>query len=309
MRGDILYRFFEGKATLSEERQILRWINDSKINGEKFNEERAMYDALLLHSITKSSNRSLKRDRKISLSPWIAGTAAAVILVLLISTLFLIYKKDESLQYNTVIVPPEQRINLILSDNTNLWLNANTRFRYPTEFAKGARTVFLDGEAYFEVSENVKKPFIVKTGQGDVRVTGTSFNVEAYSQHGSFSTSLFDGGVDIYKNDAKLVSLLPNQKSSLENNQLLISKITDQDKYLWRDGLIAFKDKELEEILRTLEKYFAVDIQIDTDKLPEHTYTGKFRQSDEVDYALRVLQRSIRFTYERDNETGTVYIN
>src|SRR5690554_275901 len=308
MRGDILYRFFEGKATLSEERQIRCWINDSKINEEKFNEERAIYDALLLHSVTESSNKSLKGDRRISLSPWIAGTAAAVILVLLISTLFLIYKKDESLQYNTVIVPAGQRINLILSDNTNLWLNANTKFRYPTEFAKGARTVFLDGEAYFEVSENVKKPFIVKTSQGDVRVTGTSFNVEAYSQHGSFSTSLFDGGVDIYKNDAKLVSLLPNQKSSLENNQLLISKITDQDKYLWRDGLIAFKDKELEEILRTLEKYFAVDIQIDTDKLPEHTYTGKFRQSDGVDYALRVLQRSIRFTYERDEETGTVYI-
>ena len=308
MRGDILYRFFEGKATLSEERQIRCWINDSKINEDKFNEERAIYDTLLLHSITESSNKSLKRDRRISLSPWIAGTAAAVILVLLISTLFLIYKKDESLQYNTVIVPAGQRINLILSDNTNLWLNANTKFRYPTEFTKGDRTVFLDGEAYFEVSENVKSPFIVKTSQGDVRVTGTSFNVEAYSQHGSFSTSLFDGGVDIYKNDAKLVSLLPNQKSSLENNQLLISKITDQDKYLWRDGLIAFKDKELEEILRTLEKYFAVDIQIDTDKLPEHTYTGKFRQTDGVDYALRVLQRSIRCTYERDEETGTVYI-
>jgi len=94
MRGDILYRFFEGKATLSEERQIRCWINDSKINEDKFNEELAIYDTLLLHSITESSNKSLKRDRRISLSPWIAGTAAAVILVLLISTLFLIYKKD-----------------------------------------------------------------------------------------------------------------------------------------------------------------------------------------------------------------------
>ena len=61
--------------------------------------------------------------------------------------------------------PTGQRINIILSDSTNLWLNANTTFQYPTEFAKGSRTVFLDGEAYLEVSKNEKKPFIVKTGK------------------------------------------------------------------------------------------------------------------------------------------------
>ena len=64
----------------------------------------------------------------------------------------------------------------------------------------------------------------------------------------------------------------------------------------------------MDPILLTLEKYFAVEIQIYTYNLPEHNYTGKFRQSDVVDYALRLLQRSIRFAYERDEETGTVYI-
>jgi len=77
---------------------------------------------------------------------------------------------------------------------------------------------------------------------------------------------------------------------------------------LWRNGLIAFNNKQLEEILLSLEKYFDIKIQIDSKKLPQHTYTGKFRQSDGVDYALRVLQRSIRFTYERNEETGTIYI-
>lgn len=66
MRGDILYRFFEGKATLSEERQIRRWIDDSKINKERFNKERAIYDTLILHSSTESSNKPLKGDRRIS---------------------------------------------------------------------------------------------------------------------------------------------------------------------------------------------------------------------------------------------------
>jgi len=143
---------------------------------------------------------------------------------------------------------------------------------------------------------------------GDVQVTGTAFNVEAYSKHNSFETSLFTGSVDIYRNEAKLASLNPNEKSTLEDNELIVSKITDTDEYLWRKGLIAFNNKKLDEILLSLEKYFDVEIHIDSKSLPQHTYTGKFRQSDGVDYALRVLQRSIHFTYTRDENTGKIYI-
>jgi len=305
MNKETLYRFFEGSATFEEEKRIREWMEYSEINFRFFMKSRKEYDALIL----TGSSSYLGRKRTISpFSRWMVGISAAVVAILVIGGIYLFTGESQPEQYNTVIVPPGQRINLILSDNTNLWLNANTKFRYPTEFAKGARTVFLDGEAYFEVSENVKKPFIVRTGQGDVRVTGTTFNVEAYSQYKSFNTSLFEGGVDIYKDEEKLVSLQPNEKSTLENNQLLISTISDPDVYLWREGLIAFKSKGLEEILLTLEKYFDVDIRVRTENLPQHTYTGKFRQTDGVDYALRVLQRSIRFTYERDEETGTVYI-
>lgn len=304
MNRNLLHSFFDGKSTLEEEKQIRGWIEASETNKKIFNEERVIFDTLILNS--HIDLKQVKGSRVTNL--WIISTSVAVALLLLVSTLFLLNNNSVAEQFNTIIVPPGQRINLILSDNTNLWLNANTTFRYPTEFAKDNRTVFLDGEAFFEVTENEKKPFIVKTGQGDIHVTGTTFNVEAYSKFNSFETSLFEGGVDICNNESKLVSLLPNQKSVLVDNKLLVSKITDRDEYLWRDGLIAFKSKELEEILLTLEKYFDVDIQILTDKLPQHTYTGKFRQSDGVDYALRVLQRSIRFNYERDEETGTIYI-
>lgn len=305
MNKETLYRFFEGGATFDEEKRIRDWMEYSEANSRFFMKSRKEYDALIL----AGSGSDLGQKRTISpFSRWMAGISAAVAAVLIIGGIYLFTGESQPEQYNTVIVPPGQRINLILSDNTNLWLNANTKFRYPTKFTKGARTVFLDGEAYFEVSENVKKPFIVKTGQGDVRVTGTTFNVEAYSRYRSFNTSLFSGGVDIYKDERKLVSLQPNEKSTLQNNRLLTSAITDSDVYLWRDGLIAFKNKRLEEILLTLEKYFDVDIRVSTGNLPQHTYTGKFRQTDGIDYALRVLQRSIRFTYERDEETGTVYI-
>ncbi|WP_298647002.1 FecR family protein [uncultured Proteiniphilum sp.] len=307
MNRDLLYRFFKGNTSFEEEKQIRQWMGASEANKITFMQERKIYDALLLTSPDIS-----KPNRKEQTISWHGiGTVAAVLLLLIVSILYmrtLIYESNTPEEYNTLVVPAGQRIHLILADNTDIWLNANSTFRYPSEFSKKNRTVYLDGEAFFDVSKDDKKPFVVKTAPGDIKVTGTSFNVEAYSKQGGFEASLFEGSVEIYRDEAKLASLRPNEIGVMTDNQITITPISDTDKYLWRKGLIAFSDKKLEEILLTFEKYFAVEIQINTEQLPQHTYTGKFRQSDGVDYALRVLQKSIRFSYERDEETGIVYI-
>lgn len=302
MNRKTLYRFFENRATLDEEKQIRSWMNKSEFNSQTFMQARKEYDIFLL-----SSSNTIRKNKKTH-SLKLISIAAAVVLAFIVGGLYLFGFIDRAEQYNTILVPPGQRINLILSDNSNIWLNANTIFRYPTQFSKKNRTVYLDGEAYLDVSKNERKPFIIKTGQGDIKVKGTSLNVEAYSKYSSFETSLFTGSVDIYMNEARVASLNPNEKSTLENNELIISNIVDTDEYLWRKGLIVFDNKKLEEILLSLEKYFDIDIQINSKSLPQHTYTGKFRQADGVDYALRVLQCSIQFKYERDETTGTIYI-
>lgn len=306
MNKDLLYRFFEGNTSLGEEKQIRQWMETSEANRITFMRERKTYDALLLTSPGMSKPNQKKR----TISWHRIGTVAAVLLLLIISTLYVrtLLFESNTPEYNTLVVPAGQRIHLILADNTDIWLNANTTFRYPSEFSKKGRTVHLDGEAFFDVSKDDKKPFVIKTVSGDIKVTGTSFNVEAYSKQGGFETSLFEGSVEIYKNDHKLTTLKPDERSYLKDGKLYVTQITDRDKYLWKDGLIAFNNKTLEEILVSLEKYFDIQIQVSNSSLPQRTYTGKFRQSDGVDYALRVLQKSIRFSYERDEETGIVYI-
>jgi ferric-dicitrate binding protein FerR (iron transport regulator) len=303
MNKDLLFKFFEGKSSLDEEKKIREWMEESNSNFNCFMKTRREYDIQIL----SGSNVIASNKKKLIPLQWIVG-AAATIIILIIGGIYLFNIENNIEQYNTIIVPAGQRINLILSDNTNLWLNANTEFRYPTEFSKKNRTVYLDGEAYFEVSKDENKPFIVKTSKGDVHVTGTSFNVEAYSKFDNFVTSLFEGGVDIYIKDNKSVTLFPNELGILENNQFLIKNITDNDHYLWKDGLISFRNKGIEEILISLEKYFDIEIQINTSNLPQHTYTGKIRHSDGVEYALRILQRSINFKYSRD-ELGIIYID
>ena len=304
MNKDLLFKFFEGKSSLDEEKKIREWMEESNSNFNCFMKTRREYDIQIL----SGSNVIASNKKKLIPLQWIVG-AAATIIILIIGGIYLFNIENNIEQYNTIIVPAGQRINLILSDNTNLWLNANTEFRYPTEFSKKNRTVYLDGEAYFEVSKDENKPFIVKTSKGDVHVTGTSFNVEAYSKFDNFVTSLFEGGVDIYIKDNKSVTLFPNELGILENNQFLIKNITDNDHYLWKDGLISFRNKGIEEILISLEKYFDIEIQINTSNLPQHTYTGKFRHSDGVEYALRVLQKSINFYYSKDVDSGIIFIN
>ena len=305
MQKKTLHRFFEGKTTIDEEVSIRKWVEHSKKNEESFLKERLAYDVSLFSNIDRDIEYEKKRYK---ISPWQISTVAATALLLIISGLYFINNNHDD-QYNTIIVPAGQRINLILADETNVWLNSNTKFEYPTKFAKSERTVYLDGEAYFEVTDNKKKPFKVKTTSGDVQVTGTKFNVEAYSKMGNFETSLFEGGVDIYNNNNKLISLAPYQKSTLAGNNIIISKIEDGDEFLWKEGLIAFNNKNLDEVLVSLEKYFDIKIEIISKGLPNYTYSGKFRQTDGVEHALRVLQRSIQFTYERDEEQNTIYIN
>ncbi len=309
---ELLHKFFKGATTVSEEIEIKRWIEKTEENKKVFFHERKLYDSILLNKKTLQANYNKVKQKK--LFRWNAFVNVAALLLLLITAGLLINKQFEnrnrSNQLHTLIVPPGQRINLILADNSSIWLNANTTFKYPTEFSKKQREVYLDGEAYFDVSTNEKHPFIVNTTQGGITVTGTKFNVSAYSKYDKFETSLFEGNVSVFlkNNEDEIIDIKPSQKSVIQNGKLKVEKIEDYDEFLWRKGLIAFNNKKLEEILSVLEQYFDIEIKIKTTSLPNNTYTGKFRQSDGIDYALRVLKKSINFSYERDTESQIIYI-
>lgn len=311
MKKELLHRFFDGTSTYDEEQKIKSWLEASPENNQLFMKERLLYDVVILHSdeyeTAEHTDNQLRNPLMLSLKQ--VSAIAAVMLLLIVSGLYLFdaYQKS-AVSFNTILVPPGQRINVILSDNSNVWLNANTTFKYPTRFDKKNRTVYLDGEGHFEVESDKKSPFVVETSYGTVQATGTTFNVEAYSKYDLFIASLFEGEVDVEIGNKQCITLLPNQCTLLSDGQLLIAQITDRDKFLWKNGLIAFNDSKLEEILNALDKYFDVKIQIDMKQLPNRTYTGKFRQSDGIDYALRVLQRSIQFEYIRDDNSGIIYI-
>lgn len=306
---ELLHKFFGGETTESEEIKIKSWIEADEQNKHLFFEERKIYDSVLLNKTAIGNTKS--KTKRITFWDNIIRVAA---IFLLLSTIGLLLNKyyidrENANQLHTLIVPPGQRIHLVLADNSSIWLNANTTFKYPAKFSRKQRNVFLDGEAYLEVSANEDYPFVVNTPHGGLKVTGTTFNVLAYAKYNKFETSLFEGKVGVYMdNSDEMVTIHPNQKTVVKNGKLEIERIKDYDEFLWRKGLIAFNNKRLEEVLAVLEQYFDTKIEIVANSLPNNTYTGKFRQTDGIDYALRVLQKSIHFTYERDNEKQVIYI-
>ena len=209
--------------------------------------------------------------------------------------------------YHTVEVPRGGEYTLVLSDGTIVNLNSESELKYPVLFTGDTRTVRVSGEAYFEVSKNKEKPFIVKTTKGDVEVLGTKFYISAYATTDVFETSLIEGKVKVHTAYEDM-TLYPKDKAVLENGLLTRKQIDDMDTYRWRDGLYCFKNLSFDDVLKQFEIYYDIRFVKENPQIANPKLNGKFRLIDGVDYALRVLQREVGFSFRRDDEANVIYL-
>ncbi|MDR2969215.1 MAG: FecR domain-containing protein [Tannerellaceae bacterium] len=310
MDKEILYRFFEGTTSAAEEEAIRQWMETSPENTASFFRESRFHDSLvLLEQDGRKDNKVHKTNRFRRIVIEYSRIAAAVLLTLALTYWLTMEREDASSMY-TLTVPAGQRANISLPDGTNLWLNARTTLRYASSFNRKERRVFLDGEAYFDVSPNAKKRFIVDTEMGEVEVTGTGFNVEAYTGSGMFETSLLKGRVDVKIKDIpdQTTRLMPDQKALWKDGKMTVEAITDYSKFSWRDGLISFREMSFADLMKEIEKCYGMKIVLNNKQAAEHILSGKFRHTDGIDYILRVLQRDVRFSYSRDDENNSYQI-
>ena len=312
MDKNILYRFFAGEATQKEKHTLKNWLEEDESNKKELMKERDFFNAIILSDNQKGKLQSKKKVFRIpSVIVETLKIAAIIAIVITGSTLFYTQKMNRIQQaINLVNVPSGQRVNVVLPDGTNVWLNAGTRFKYPAYFSGSKREVQLDGEAFFEVKHNKEEPFIVRTNKCNVEVLGTKFNVEAYNNSTSFSTALLEGSVKISNNtNTEDVHILqPNSQAVLHNGLLNVSPIVDYDYYRWQEGLICFKNMEFAELMTRFEKCYDVKIIIENKKISGTVFNGKFRISDGIDNALRILQKDAKYTYEKTDDGTVIYI-
>lgn len=208
---------------------------------------------------------------------------------------------DAGAGYNTLVVPPKMDYKLMLADGTEVWLNATTKLRFPFSFTGDKREVYLEGEAFFNVSKNSAQPFIVHTEKSDIQVLGTTFNVSAY-KNSINSTSLVSGAV-ISKTGTAQVTLKPGQKAILGKNNKINIKEFDEDEVLaWMRGMYIFHNTSLTEIGGVIERWYGVKVVFDDPAMSAKKFTGGLEKTQKLDYFLETLKIVGNVEHVYDNE-------
>lgn len=226
------------------------------------------------------------------------------------SSQLLTYKKPEEAlpvaRYNTLFVPRGGEYQLILSDGTKIWMNAESTLRYPTSFAGPKREVRLEGEAFFEVAKDAEHPFVVKTGHQQVEVLGTSFNVSAYPGNKVYTT-LAEGSVKV-DTETESVVLKPNQQAIIDAHSDNIT-MRDVPAHLytsWTKGNYEFRNTPLEDIAAQLSRWYDVDICFKDKSLKDKRFAGIIFRHEELGFAVDVIEEVSNVRFNR--EGNTIYI-
>jgi len=194
--------------------------------------------------------------------------------------------------------PRGEKSKVTLPDGSEVWLNAKTKLTY---FVKQKeRKAELSGEAFFKVAHDKSKPFTIVTPECNVEVVGTSFNVMAYEEFGRNEITLLEGKVKVYSGaGSKMLS--PGQAMSVKNGQMNIAVTEAEQAIAWVGNKFNFNNIPLEELVKRLENWYDVDIQLKDNIKNDITFTGVFKNEETIWQVLDALKVYIPIDYQRTN--------
>ncbi|MFT4095155.1 MAG: DUF4974 domain-containing protein [Niabella sp.] len=259
--------------------------------------------------------------RLVYLKTW--AIAASILALITIGAFCFLQTRQQPLRTgNMVTTRKGSKTNMVLPDGTKVWVNADTKLSYGKEFGNGTREVTLAGEAYFDVTKDRSRPFIVHTATMDVRVLGTAFNVRAYGDEADAQTTLIRGSVEVLlkKHGAKKIMLSPSEKIVVQNNpagpentvsasamqEVALLKVhTNADSLSaetqWTRNRLVFDQEKLEDIIPVLERWYNVSVELKGNIKSDHLYSGTF-ENDSLEDVLESLKTigGFRFAITKD---------
>ena len=216
----------------------------------------------------------------------------------------LVYKADQDevgslpVTYNTIRTPKGGQFKVVLPDGSQVWLNASSSLRYPTQFTTAERIVELEGEGYFEVEPNMyegkKQAFIVRSDSQEVEVLGTHFNINDYQDESHSATTLLEGSVRVTrlnqgeKTDQSSM-LKPGEQSLLTADNFEVYPTQIQHAVAWKNGYFHFERVDLKTMMRQFERWYDVEVEYQTDRYGDE-FVGDVPRSVTLSKALRILE-------------------
>ena len=204
--------------------------------------------------------------------------------------------------YHCLEVPRGGEFSFLLPDSTTVFLNAESRLRFPDRFVPGSeRIVYLSGEAYFDVKRDPRSPFLVCLEHSAVKVTGTSFNVKAYPDDTNEATTLISGTVSMgIGTTEQWIVLKPGEQGYYDaTRETLLQQTVDVNYYTaWKDGVFAFYRQPLEEVMKTLGCWYLFDTHYQNEALKSILYTGKINRHASIREVLHTFELMDELTFD-----------
>ena len=211
-------------------------------------------------------------------------------------------------EYNTLVVPRQGELQVVLADGSKVYLNSESEIRYPTFFAGGERRVYLKGEAFFEVTSDTSRPFIVNVGEMDVRVLGTRFNVNAYVPERAIRTTLVSGKVRVSdREDKAAVVLEPGQQAVWKKNGLTMREVDALAVSAWVDGKFYFEEgMTLEEITEQLQRWYDIDFFFASERVKHFVFAGMIKKEYAANEIFSIIEKAARVKFTVNGRTVAV---
>jgi len=305
---NIVQKFFENKASRHTLTLFAKWFRLDDNSVEKDDALALVWEnipsVIDIHtledwSVVKQQINTDKGDKKTKTKSFklrkIIPYAAAAVALMIVSAVYLTYKLaiPAPVEYTQLSVSYGEYKKLVLPDGTQVSVNAGSSLIYPKEFTSNTRTVFLSGEANFDVAQDPQKPFVVKTKHIDITALGTKFHVQSYPNDRQTKASLIEGSIQVsMESDAsRLYVLKPNDQLIYSHGDDRISIIdVDAAKLAsWEDGYLIFQEASFYEIAQMIERKYNVVINYDGQQLSHQSYYVKFNPDESLSEVMDVL--------------------
>ncbi|NBC05151.1 MAG: DUF4974 domain-containing protein [Bacteroidetes bacterium] len=344
----LLQAYLDGDCTFAEKQTVEQWLDQSpehinllegllkpdenslsnfnrdKVKAQIVQEVGVESDKKIDNPVKQDETRApvisftIKRWERSQTVGLVRAAATILVITTAVMTAWLMGGTGETTEpfYTEVISPIRTITTRTLPDGTRVELNANSSLKYRTFFSTDERNVYLEGEAFFDVEPDPKRPFKVHSGQLTTTVLGTEFNVKYIPGSGDVEVALVEGRVEVdISGEERLYSSLtlePNQWVRYSNNekQMAIQEGI-QTKILWRDGILEFKDNTLLEVALSLENWYGVEVEIEEHSANELKITGTF-DNESLEHILETLNfvADVEYKIEKniDNEIDKVIL-
>lgn len=326
LHEEIVNKYLSGSCSEEELTQLKEWMEEDEENARRLfrleevyqlgrfdhvyaDEQRLQRASRRLHKVLKQEQE--KRDYTLRFFRRLRYAAAIAALLLLCGTGGYLFWQHNTERGMLVATANQGSVHqLILPDGTKVWLNNAASLKYPKHFSDKERTVFLEGEGYFEVSKNPHRPFIVQSHAMSVRVLGTTFNLKADSRLRVAEATLIEGEIEVCGNHEEgMVILAPGQRAELNKSsrRLTVKQVDAPMDAVWKDNLIPFRQANIFAIAQVLERFYDVKIILSPDIQADKTYSGVLKKKATIESVLKSLQNAIPIEYKMKG--GNIFIS